>query len=93
MAIKKTAGFGRVPSGEYVHESRLARTVCSDDADPIALIYMKRNLVQYHIRPVCFYYRKVRDLLGGTECEACDPDGAYWRHYEDIAGRFGGAMD
>lgn len=37
--------------------------------------------------------RKVRDLLGGTECEACDPDGAYWRHYEDIAGRFGGAMD
>ena len=37
--------------------------------------------------------RKVRELLGGTECEACDPDGAYWRHYEDIAGRFGGAMD
>lgn len=37
--------------------------------------------------------KKARDLLGGTECEACDPDGAYWRHYEDISGRFGGAMD
>ena len=32
------------------------------------------------------------ELLAGSE-GANDPDGAYWKHYEDVARHFGGAMD
>ena len=38
--------------------------------------------------------KKAWELLAVEPTDrANDPDGAYWRHYEDIAGRFGGAMD
>ena len=38
--------------------------------------------------------KKARELLIMEPTDrANDPDGAYWRHYEDIARRFGGAMD
>lgn len=38
--------------------------------------------------------KKARELLTVEPTDrANDPDGAYWRHYEDIARRFGGAMD